>query len=242
MGKTEAIIRRKALITGGSSGIGQAAAQALANANWEVMICGRRQDNLDDTVAQIRADGGSASSILCDVSKPEQVAEMAAHIKKTWGRLDLLFNNAGSGRAVPLNETTDQVWNDTIGSSLAGTFYCCRALLPLLLKATAPTIINNASVAAHRGFPDFAAYSAAKGGVAAMSRALREELRPQSVRVTTLYAGATNSNFWDSLAGEWDRSRMMDCEDIGRLILQIAETRACAMLEEIHIMPAGGAL
>lgn len=242
MGKTAGITKRTALITGGSSGIGLATALELAKLGYELMICGRRQDTLADAVEQLQAAGAVVHHVQCDVSRASDVSAMVASAMELWGHLDILFNNAGTGESVSLSQTTDELWETTIGSSLTGTFNCCRALIPLLLEAPAPIIVNNASVAAQRGFPDFAAYSAAKGGVAAFSRAIREEFRPTGLRVTTLFAGATDSNFWDNVQGEWDRHRMMGCQDVGQLIAFIAQSRTCATMEEVHLMPAGGAL
>lgn len=234
--------RRTAVITGGSSGIGLAAARALAERGFDLLICSRNEITLATAVEGLKHFKTKVYGYTCDVSREADVADLATAAERHLGHVDLLFNNAGTGKFVSLADTSLELWQDTIAASLTGTFLCCRAMLPLLLKSQTPVIINNASVAAHRGFPNNGAYSAAKGGVAAFSRAIREELRPTGIRVTTLYPGATDSAFWDAVEGEWDRSRMMKCEDIGKLIVQIAETSACAMVEEIYLMPAGGAL
>lgn len=242
MGKFAITTKHTALITGGSSGIGLAAAMELARLDYELLICARDQEKLDAAATQIKAAGGAVYCKICDVSTAEDVAALADHAAELWDHIDLLFNNAGSGQAVSLADTTDDLWDATIEANLTGTFRCCRAFMPMLLRASAPIIINNASVAAHRGFSNFSAYSAAKGGVAALSRAIREEFRDRGLRVTTLYIGATDSPFWDGVEGEWDRARMMHCEDIGRLVSFIASNNPCAAMEEIHLMPTGGAL
>ncbi len=231
-----------AVVTGASSGIGRAAALELSRAGFRVLLAARNLERLVGVAAEISDGGGEAYPVQCDVSDPKQVdlmAEQAAHLSPA---VDLLFNNAGSGLSLPIDETTDEIWDTTVGATLSGTFYCTRHLLPQLKKSSGAIVINNASVAAHRGFPNFSAYAAAKGGVLAFSRALREELRPYNIRVTILSAGATDTGFWDNQEGEWDRSRMMSCESIGKLIRQIAEFPDCAQLEEIRVMPFGGAL
>ncbi len=233
---------KNAVITGGSRGIGLAAAETLAGAGYQILLCSRSDEAVRGATEKLQRDGAKVFGISCDVSSEADVAMLVSEAKRLLGPVDVLFNNAGSGKVVSLEATSMELWSHTIGSSLTGTFLCCRAFLPLLKQAPSPIIINNASVSANRGFPGFAAYSAAKGGVAALSRAIREELRADGIRVTTLYPGATDSPFWEAVDGEWDRSRMMTCEDVGKVILQIAETNACAMVEEIHLMPAGGVL
>lgn len=231
-----------AVVTGASSGIGRSAALELAQAGYRMCLASRDLEKLRQVASEITSSGGEAYPVQCDVSDSRQVDLLAEQVGHLTPHIDLLFNNAGSGLALPLEETTDIVWEKTIGSVLGGTFYCTRQFLPLLKKSPSALIINNASVAAHRGFPNFAAYAAAKGGVLAFSRALREELRSHSIRVTILSAGATDTPFWDGVEGEWDRSRMMTCETIGQLIRHIAEFPDCAQLEEIRVMPTGGAL
>lgn len=231
-----------AVVTGASSGIGRSAALELARAGYKVCLAARDLEKLRSVAAEISAGGGEAYPVQCDVSDSRQVDMLTEQVGNLTTSVDVLFNNAGSGLALPLEETTDAIWEKTIGSILSGTFYCTRLLLPLLKQSAGALIINNASVAAHRGFPNFAAYAAAKGGVLAFSRALREELRPRNIRVTVLSAGATDTPFWDEVEGEWDRSRMMTCDTIGQLVRQIAEFPDCAQLEEIRVMPTGGAL
>jgi len=242
MGKDATGEKLTAIITGGATGIGFATAKALAAAGYELILCGRRAPALEQAANELNTSGATVYTVPCDVSVEQNVQAVMQLAADKWGKLDLLFNNAGSGSAVSLEDTTSELWNQTIASCLTGTFLCCRTMLPLLKKAPSPIIINNASVAARQGFPNFTAYSAAKGGIVSFSNALREELRPAGIRVTTVFIGATASPFWDNVAGEWDTSRMMSCDDAAKLIATIAQTRACAALEEFTLMPAGGAL
>jgi NADP-dependent 3-hydroxy acid dehydrogenase YdfG len=242
MGKINAAAKRTAVITGAGTGIGKATTRALADEGFELLLCGRRLEPLEALKREVTDSGAKVYMEICDVSVEADVRAMAAEAGRHWGHVDVLFNNAGSGKVLPLEESSIELWNETVGSSLTGTFLCCREFMPLLRAAAAGLIINNASVAARRGFAGFAAYSAAKGGVAAFSAALREELRPAGVRVSTLFIGATDSPFWEGVAGEWDRGRMMTCEDIGRIIAQIAATNGGVVVEEINLMPVSGTL
>ena len=233
---------KTAVITGASSGIGRASALALSAAGFDLLLCGRDSSRLDDLKSEIEGGSGIVHIFKCDVADLLQVKNLVERASELWSSVDLLFNNAGAGKVVALEETSDELWHDTIGTVLHGTFYCCREFLPLLKRSSRALIINNASVAAHRGFPGFTAYSAAKGGVAAFSRSLREELRSSGIRVTTLSAGATDTPFWNDLAGEWDRSQMMSAGTVAEMIRHIAELPPSAQVEELLLMPSGGAL
>jgi len=230
------------VITGASSGIGRATALHFGSLGYELIVCSRNAEKLAQVVEEIRASGGVAEAVAADVSGAEGVGTLAAAATERWGHLDVLFNNAGTGRIIPLEQTSDEVWFQTINTSLFGTFACCRDLLPLLKAAPGALIINNASIAAHRGFANFSAYSAAKGGILAFSRAIREELRPFGIRVTTLSMGAVDSDFWLNQEGEWNREQMMTCESVAELIASLVEFPQAGTVEEITVMPRAGAL
>lgn len=234
--------KKTAVITGASSGIGRATALYLAGLGFELIICSRNGDKLAGVVEEIRAGGGVAEEVAADVSMVEGVGKLAAAVKREWQHLDVLFNNAGMGRILPLEETADDLWFQTINTSLYSTFACCRELMPLLKAAQGGLIINNASIAAHRGFPNFSAYSAAKGGILSFSRSIREELRPFGIRVTTLSMGAVDSDFWINQEGEWNREQMMTCESVAELIGSLVQFPQAGTVEEITIMPQAGAL
>jgi len=233
---------KTAVITGASSGIGRASALALSEAGFDLILCARDGSRLSELKSDIESNGGIAHTFKCDVSDIHQVKKFVEFASGLWSAVDVLFNNAGGGKVLSLEETTDEVWFNTVGTVLHGTFYCCREFLPLLKRSNRALIINNASVAAQRGFSGFAAYSAAKGGVASFSRSLREELRSSGIRVTTLSAGATDTPFWNDLAGEWDRNRMMNAGTVADIIKHIADLPTSAQVEELLIMPSGGAL
>ena len=116
-----------ALITGGGTGIGQAAALALSEDGWTVIVTGRRQEELDKTAALAKPGGGAITGITADVSKPEEVKRLFAEVAKTFGRLDFLFNNAGRGApAVPMEELTLEQWQAVVDINLTGAFLCAQ--------------------------------------------------------------------------------------------------------------------
>lgn len=234
--------RKSAVITGASAGIGRATAIEFTKRGFEVLICARRIEPLQQLADEIAKSGGVVHVHECDVASVESVRALAVYADTLWDHVDVLFNNAGSGSAIALQDTSDEAFDGMIDSCIKGTFFCCREFLRLLSAAPSAVIINNASIAARRGFPNFSAYSAAKGGVAAFSQSLREELRPRNIRVTTLFAGATDTPYWDTVPGEWDRSAMMSSETVAQIVVNAATLPPSAQMEEIQVMPAGGAL
>ena len=161
---------RVALVTGAGSGIGREASIALADAGFTVVLAGRRQEPLDEAAA---AAGNSAAAIACDVRDPEQVARLFAEIDERFGRLDLLFNNAGIGAPnVPLEELALDDWRAVVETNLTGTFLCTQHAFRLMKRQhpRGGRIINNGSISASAPRPNSAAYTATKHAVTGLTR------------------------------------------------------------------------
>src|SRR5437879_7182523 len=138
-----------ALVTGGGSGIGRSSALALQGDGWNVVVSGRRKEELDKTVAMAKAGGGKMLAVRADVGKPEDVKTLFAETKKAFGRLDFLFNNAGFGAPpVPMEELTYQQWQSVVDTILTGSFLCTQEAIKIM-KAQTPKggrIVNNGSI------------------------------------------------------------------------------------------------
>jgi NAD(P)-dependent dehydrogenase (short-subunit alcohol dehydrogenase family) len=161
-----------AIVTGGGSGIGRASALALARAGFAVVITGRRRENLDETA---RAAGeAQVVPFQADVSDPSAVEALFAHTKATFGRLDVLFNNAGrSAPGINLEDLTPAQWLDVVGVNLNGAFFCTQAAFKIM-KDQDPRggrIINNGSISAHAPRPNSAPYTATKHAITGLTRA-----------------------------------------------------------------------
>lgn len=230
------------LITGASHGIGEATAVELARRGAKLLLVARDEQRLDKVCQSVRASGAQAEAVPCDVTQTASVRNLFQECERLYGRLDVLFNNAGIGQYVPMALTTDEIWDEAINVNLRGAFLCIRESLPLFAKSGGGLIINNASIAAKRGFPNFAAYCASKAGLLGLSNALREELREKKIRVSVIMPGATDTPFWDHVAGDWNRSLMIRPEQIAQTVASIVEMSPEALLEEVTLMPAGGAL
>lgn len=233
---------RIALVTGASRGIGRAIALELARRGFAVAIAARDAPGLEVTAHAIRDLGGQALVARCDVTRPSDVSRVVKRCESAFGRLDLLVNNAGSGRFASIDDTDLALWNATISCNLTGAFSVTRTALPLLRRSVSPLILNIASIAAIRPFANMAAYAASKAGLLALSRVLREELRPQGIRVAVMIPGATESHFWDTAGVDWDRGAMMDPGRIAAMAVDIATQPPEMLTEEVIVLPSGGAM
>jgi len=161
-----------ALVTGGGSGIGKAAAIALANEGFAVVVAGRRPEPLQGVVSEIEGLQGKALGVPTDVGDPEAVRSLFARTKQTYGRLDVLFNNAGFGAAAPIEELPFERWKAVIDSILTGSFLCTQEAFRIM-KDQQPMggrIINNGSISAHAPRPNSAAYTSAKHAITGLTK------------------------------------------------------------------------
>jgi NAD(P)-dependent dehydrogenase (short-subunit alcohol dehydrogenase family) len=164
-----------ALVTGAGSGIGRAVSLSLQSAGYSVVLAGRRAAELEKTAALGQASRGKMLPAPTDVSNPESVRALFARIKETFGRLDLLFNNAGTGApAIPMEELSYEQWNTVVGVNLTGAFLCAQEAIRLM-KAQNPSggrIINNGSISAHAPRPNSAPYTTTKHAILGLTKCI----------------------------------------------------------------------
>ncbi|MFO1363675.1 MAG: SDR family oxidoreductase [Burkholderiales bacterium] len=162
-----------AIVTGAGSGIGRASAVALLKAGWSVALAGRRADALAESVKLAGADGARAAAVPTDVTNPESVRALFAKVKDKWGRLDLLFNNAGQNApGIPLEDLSFEQWKSVVDVNLTGMFLCIQEAFRVM-KAQDPRggrIINNGSISAHAPRPNSAPYTATKHAVTGLTK------------------------------------------------------------------------
>lgn len=193
---------KTAIITGGGSGIGRAAALLFAREGAAVCVVDRNEARANDVVGEIAAAGGGAYAATADVGNFAEVSAMvtAAHAK--WGRIDVLVNNAGYGIAGTVVDTAEDDWNGLMATNVNGVFFGCKAVIPLMAKQGGGSIINTASAASVVGIYNRAAYVASKGAVAALTRAMAMDHADQKVRVNAVGAGTVESPYYDKLFAE----------------------------------------
>ena len=246
---------KTALITGASRGIGLAIAQALARQGCNLAITGREKKALlaaerrlnRVTRAGACSEPGEGAPVpqlltqICDVRDAKSVKALFAATKKQFGHLDILINNAGISHAMAEVERLPlATWREVIETDLTGMFVVTQAALPLM--RTGATIVNNLSIAATRVFAGQGAYCAAKHGALGLTRTLREELRPRGIRVIALMPGATDTEIWNQFWPEAPRGRMLRTDTVAQAVLDALLLPPESTVEEITLMPTGGAL
>jgi NAD(P)-dependent dehydrogenase (short-subunit alcohol dehydrogenase family) len=164
-----------ALVTGAGSGIGRAVSLSLQSAGYSVVLAGRRAAELEKTAARAQSSQGKMLPVPTDVSNPESVQSLFARIKETFGRLDLLFNNAGTNApGIPMEDLSYEQWNTVVGVNLTGAFLCAQEAIRLM-KAQNPSggrIINNGSLSAHVPRPNSAPYTTTKHAILGLTKCI----------------------------------------------------------------------
>jgi 3-oxoacyl-[acyl-carrier protein] reductase len=183
-----------ALVTGASRGIGQAAAEALAQAGAAVVLAARDGAAAAKVAEGIAASGGKAAGFACDVANYEDVTRLIAATRERFGRLDILVNNAGVIQPIgPLWEADPKDWAKNIEINLTGAYYGVRAVLPGMLAAGGGTIINVSSGAAHRPLEGWSAYCSGKAGLAMLTRAIALETKDRGIRIFGFSPGTVDT-------------------------------------------------
>ncbi|WP_126243636.1 SDR family oxidoreductase [Chitinophaga rhizosphaerae] len=215
----ESIFKDKvAVVTGGSFGIGRAAAIAFANKGAKTVIVDWLEDG--ETLKRIKAAGGEAIFMKCDVSKSDDVRKMVENTISTFGQLDYAFNNAGiEGISAPVQDCTEDNWDKTIGINLKGIWLCMKYEIPEMLKQGKGAIVNCASIAGLVGFPGLPAYVASKHGVLGLTRTAALECAKFGIRVNAVCPGAIKTPMIDRITGKKKEAEELFAamEPIGRL-------------------------
>lgn len=220
-----------AIVTGGGSGIGRAAATALLGAGWRVAVTGRRADALDETITLAGA-GSRGLAVPADVTDPASVEALFAQTTKAWGRVDLLFNNAGVGAAAaPLEELAIADWKRVVDTNLNGMFYCLQQAFKVM-KDQQPRggrIINNGSISAHAPRPNSIAYTATKHAVTGLTKTAALDGRKYDIAVGQIDIGNAVTELAARMAkgvpqanGQIMAEPMMDVGIVGQSVLYMA--------------------
>ena len=222
---------RIAIVTGGGSGIGKAAALALLGDGWRVALAGRRKEPLEEVVAQANA-GDRALAVPTDVSDPASVEALFAATVKAWGRVDLLFNNAGIGLGgALLEDITIEDWKRVVDTNLNGMFYGIREAFRVMKSQTpmGGRIINNGSISAHAPRPNSVAYTATKHAVTGLTKTASLDGRKYDIAVGQIDIGNAMTDLAARMAkgvpqanGEIAIEPLMDVNIVGQSILYMA--------------------
>jgi NAD(P)-dependent dehydrogenase (short-subunit alcohol dehydrogenase family) len=182
---------KKALITGGNSGIGLATARLFIDEGAQVAITGRDQQTLNEAVAEL---GPNVRGYRADLTVAEDRVRLFAALAKDFGKLDIVFANAGISGRTPTGSTDEAIFENVIHTNLSGAFFTVNSAAPLLNDNG--SVIFNGSVHNYLGQPGLAAYAATKGGLVSMARAIAADLAPRNIRVNVVAPGATKTPIW----------------------------------------------
>lgn len=228
-----------AVVSGAGSGLGKDIALALSRRGHPLVLLGRNRARLEETAGSVSS---AALAIAGDVRDPDHLARVAEVIAERWGAAEVVVPAAGVAAIAPLEETSPDDFRRVVDTNLFGVFLLFRALLPAMRKRGRGHFLPLLSAAATRGFAGWSAYGASKWGLRGMIASLREELAGSGVRITAIYPGATDTELWSELPGEWDRGRMIPAAEVARAVGYALDADPRATVEEIFLSPAGGAL
>jgi NADP-dependent 3-hydroxy acid dehydrogenase YdfG len=234
-------MNRVVLLTGASSGIGAATAVALAE-HFRLALVARRRELLTELVQSIRSRGGEAHAIVEDVTAAGGPERIVAAAVRHHGQIDALVNNAGTFATATTESMTPEHVRSLLALDLEAPMLMARAALPELRKRPGGWIVNVSSVAADATFAGCGAYTAAKAGLEAWSRVLREELRQANIRVGVVAPGATDTAAWPEGQRTDHAKRMCRPEDVAQAIRFVLEAPSSASIDRVVVAPPAGPL
>jgi 3-oxoacyl-[acyl-carrier protein] reductase len=237
VGRLEGVV---AVITGAGSGIGRASALEFAREGARVVVADVRAQAARESMDLLRAEGAEAECVVTDVTRREQCEAMVQAAVDRFGRIDVLFNNAGLPMAfTPFEETSDDLWDRIYAVNVKGVFYGCRAAVPHMKRQGGGVILNTASTAGIRPRPGLAAYNSSKGAVITLTKSLAIELAPHRIRAVAICPVATETPMLAQFIGAADQEegreqfiatvpwgRLNKPEDIARAAVFLASTDA----------------
>ncbi len=235
-----------ALVTGAGSGIGKSVAIALAQNGYSVILAGRRMEPLEATALEVKRANAQALVVPADVADPASVRELFAKAKDTFGRLDLLFNNAGIfGRSATLEDLTYEEWKSVVDTNLTGTFLCTQEAFKIM-KSQEPRggrIINNGSISAHAPRPNSAPYTATKHGVTGITKAASLDGRKYDIACGQIDIGNAATEMAEGMKkgvlqanGTIAVEPTMDPADVGRAVVYMASLPLDANVQFMTVM------
>jgi len=235
-----------AVVTGASSGIGEAAAEALSAEGAAVVVAARREDRLSDLVERIAGDGGRALAVRCDVTDESQAHDLLRRAEEEFGRVDILVNNAGVMLLSKIEKGLSDEWRRMFDVNVMGLLYATDAAIRIMKRQGSGHIVNISSLAGRKVRPTVGVYSGTKFAVGAISEALRQELLEDNIRVTVVEPGVVETELQSHMTDEEaiegldalrERLDALRAEDIANAIVYAATQPEWVSMNEILIRP-----
>jgi len=223
---------KKALVTGGSRGLGKAIALALAKEGVDVAITGRNKETLEQTVTEIKDLGVKATYSIFNVAQKDEVQKQINELIATFGSFDILINNAGIAAFGSFVEMEENEWEEIVRTNLFGPYYVAKAVVPSMIELGKGDIVNVSSTAGLKGNAVTSAYSASKAGLIGLSESIMFELRKKNIRVTTLTPSTIASEMSKDVLKITDGNpeKVVQPEDFAQLIVDLLKLDQRAML------------
>lgn len=226
-----------ALVTGAGRGIGKAVALTFGRHGAKVVLAARTADELDQVRKEIESAGGIAHPVRVDLTRREDVQRLFAELRSTYGRLDLLINNAGIGKFAPVREMASEDFDAMWALNVKAVIECTKLALPLMEAQRQGAIVNVASLAGKNSFVGGAGYSATKWALIGFARSLMLEVREHNIRVITICPGSVDTTF-SSISTDPKRSeKILHPQDVADSIMAALMMPDRAMVSEIDIRP-----
>lgn len=243
-------MRKTAIVTGATSGIGRAVAIKLAENGYDLVITGRRTDRLAEVEKELKNAGADVLSLGFDVSKYEEVKANLGMLSGKWAKIDLLVNNAGGALGKePIQEGAVEDWDRMIDTNVKGLLYVSRTILPMMCRNNGGHIVNLCSIAGKQVYAEGNVYCASKHAVDAISKAIRIDALPYGVKVTNICPGAVETEFSivrfhgdeEKAAATYKGFTPLTAEDIADTIYYCVSLPAHVCINDLTIMPTAQA-
>lgn len=234
--KDQSLAGKAVLVTGGGSGLGAALCRLLADAGADVVVADIHADKANAQVKALeQGSSGRIHSISLDVGDPQAAERAVAETMEQFGRIDVLINNAGTDKTLPMAELTDENWLRVINTNLNGPFFLAKHASEHMKQAGGGHIINISSTAAKRAWPNASAYHASKWGLLGLSHAMHAELREHNIKVTAVIVGGMRTPFLLDRFPDLDVSKLQDPLDAARAVISVLQQPS--VIAEITILP-----
>ena len=230
-----------AIVTGASRGIGRAISIALAQDGATIVLAARASDTLQEAADKVTQAGGKAHIVATELTDEQSIKGLVKNTEETFGRLDVLVNNAGITHSATLEETATEDWDRCMWVNARAPFILCREALSLLRKSPAGYIINIASVVGVKGYPLQSAYTSSKHALRGMTISLSEELRDSNIRVHLLCPGGVDTEMVSNVRPDIKKEDLIGSGEIAELVLYLVTHKGRGIVDELHIRRAAAA-